>query len=117
MTYLILKAAVSGVLIAIISEVSRRYPGLGGLIASLPLISLMAILWLWRDTGGDAGQVATHARATLWYVVPSLPLFLVLPELLERGVNFWIAMAAVCVMTVGLYLVAMWLAGRMGLNI
>ena len=115
MTYLFVKAAISGVLIAIISEVSRRYPGFGGLIASLPLISLLAIIWLWRDTNGDVQQVATHARATLWYVLPSLPLFLVLPALLERGVGFWPAMAIGCVLTIALYLLSLWLAHRLGI--
>lgn len=116
MMYLILKAALSGVLIAIISEVARRYPGFGGLIASLPLISLMAIIWLWKDTGGDVAQVAAHTRATLWYVVPSLPLFLILPALLERQVNFWIAMALASAVTICLYLLAIWIAGRLGIT-
>lgn len=61
MTFFILKAALSGVLIAVISELARCYPGFGGLIASLPLISLMAIIWLWRDTGGDIPQATGHA--------------------------------------------------------
>ncbi|KCZ96728.1 hypothetical protein HPO_18425 [Hyphomonas polymorpha PS728] len=116
MTYFILKAALSGVLIALISEVARRFPGFGGLIASLPLISLMAIIWLWRDTGGDIAQVASHARATLWYVVPSLPFFLILPALMEKGVNFWVSLAVASVITIGLYLSAIWLSGRLGVT-
>lgn len=116
MSYLIFKAVLSGVLIAIISEVARRFPGFGGLIASLPLISLMAIIWLWRDTGGDVAQVASHARATLWYVVPSLPFFLILPALMERGGNFWVSLAVASVITIALYLSAIWLAGRLGIS-
>lgn len=116
MIYFLLKAALSGALIAIISEVARRFPGLGGLIASLPLISLMAIVWLWRDTGGDVAQVASHARATLWYVVPSLPFFLILPALMEKGVNFWVSLAVASVITIGLYLSAIWLSSRLGVS-
>jgi len=112
--YFILKAALSGLLIAFISEVSRRFPGFGGLIASLPLISLLAIIWLWRDTGGDAAQVAAHARATLWYVIPSLPFFLILPSLLERQTNFWLALGFASLVTVALYAAAIWAAGRFG---
>ena len=115
MTYFFLKAALSGVLIAIISEVARRFPGFGGLIASLPLISLMAIIWLWRDTGGDVAQVANHARATLWYVVPSLPFFLILPALMEKGVNFWVSLTVASVITICLYVSAIWLAGQLGI--
>ncbi len=114
MLYFITKAALSGVLIAVISEVARRYPGFGGLIASLPLISVIAIIWLWRDTGGDVAQVASHARATLWYVVPSLPFFLVLPALLERGQSFWFALGVSIVLTIALYGLSIWAAGLFG---
>src|SRR5690606_26551827 len=72
MWYLIIKAALSGVLIAIISEVAKRYPGLGGLIASLPLVSVLGMIWLWRDRP-DAANMAAHAEATFWFVLPSLP--------------------------------------------
>tara|TARA_R110000772_G_scaffold261501_1_gene380015 strand:+ start:216 stop:569 length:354 start_codon:yes stop_codon:yes gene_type:complete len=116
MLFLIIKAALSGVLIAIVSEVSRRYPGFGGLIASLPLISLLAIIWLWRDTGGDAAHVATHARSTFWYVLPSLPLFLIFPALLDRGMNFWMALSIGCLITVGLYVFARWTALHFGFS-
>lgn len=104
MTYLLIKAAVSGLLIALVSEVSRRAPGLGALIASLPLISVLGMIWLWRDTG-DPVRMAEHARATFWFVLPSLPMFLLIPTLLGRGVGFWQALAAGCVLTVLLYLV------------
>jgi hypothetical protein len=116
MSYYIFKAALSGVLIAIISEVARRYPSFGGLIASLPLISLLAIIWLWRDTSGDVAQVAAHARATLWYVVPSLPFFLILPGLMERGVSFWLSLLVASLITICLYLTAIWVAGRFGIT-
>jgi len=116
MTYLILKAAVSGLLIAIISEVARRFPSFGGLIASLPLVSLIAIIWLWNDTGGDRSLVAGHARATLWFVVPSLPLFLIFPALLERGLGFAPSLLISCGVTILLYLLAMLLAIRLGVT-
>lgn len=116
MTFFIIKAALSGILIAIISEVARRYPSFGGLIASLPLVSLIAIIWLWNDSGGDRSLVAGHARATLWFVLPSLPFFLVLPPLLERNVNFWLALLIASAMTIVLYLVAIWFAGRFGID-
>jgi hypothetical protein len=52
------------------------------------LVSLLGILWLWRDTG-DVGRIADHAQSTFWYVLPSLPMFLVLPAMLRAGVGFW----------------------------
>lgn len=111
MLYLILKAAISGVLIAAASEVARRHAGLGALIASLPLVSVLAMIWLWRETG-DPQRLADHAQATLWYVLPSLPMFVLIPAMLRAGAGFWVSLAAGCALTVVLYLLAVWMAGR-----
>lgn len=116
MLYLIIKAAVSGVIIAVVSEISKRYPGVGGLIASLPLVSVLGMLWLWRDTG-DASRLADHAQATFWFVLPSLPLFLLIPALLKRGVGFYPALAAGCLLTIALYALMVWLGPRFGLKL
>ena len=87
MLYLTIKAALSGVIIAIVSEVARRSPTLGALIVSLPLVSILGILWLWHDTT-DAERIATHAQSTFWYVLPTLPMFLVMPAMLRHGIGF-----------------------------
>ena len=102
MLYLLVKAALSGLLIAIISEVSRRAPGWGGLIASLPLVSVLALVWLWRDTR-DSEAAAAQAMSTFWFVLPSLPLFLVVPWLLRSGFGFWLSLAIACALTMALY--------------
>lgn len=116
MAYLILKALISGVIVAIVSEVSKRYPGLGGLIASLPLVSVLGMIWLWRDTH-DPARMAAHATGTFWFVLPSLPMFLLMPALLKRGVSFWPALAAGCALTLVLYLAMIWLAPRAGVRL
>jgi hypothetical protein len=86
MLYLAMKAALSGIIIAIVSEVAARRPGLGALILSLPLVSILAIIWLWRDTG-DVARIATLAEGTFWLVLPTLPMFLLFPALLRGGVG------------------------------
>jgi len=116
MTYLITKALLSGLIIMVVSEVARRSPGLGALIVSLPLVSLLAIIWLWRDTS-DAARIASHSEATFWLVLPTLPMFLVLPALLRSGVGFWPALGVSCVLTIMLYLLAVWLLPRFGINV
>ncbi len=98
MYYLLIKAVVSAIIIVIVSETARRNPGTGALIASLPLISVLGMIWIWRDTQ-DVARLAEHSAATFWYVLPSLPMFLVIPALLKRGVGFWPALLAVCVLT------------------
>jgi hypothetical protein len=116
MTFLIIKALVSGILIAAVSEVARKFPGLGGLIASLPLISVLGMMWLWRATE-DPDRMATHALATFWFVLPSLPMFLLIPLMLKRGVPFWPTLAAGCVLTMALYATMVWLGPRFGLKL
>ena len=114
--YLILKAALSGVIIAMVSEVAKRSPGVGALIASLPLVSVLGMIWLWRDTR-DPERMAAHAGATFWYVLPSLPMFLLIPALLKRGVPFWAALAGGCALTVALYLLMTTVGPRLGLKL
>jgi hypothetical protein len=114
--YLVIKALLSGLVIAIVSEVAKRSPAFGALIVSLPLVSLMAILWLWHDTG-DTSRIANHAEATFWYVLPSLPMFLALPLMLRNGVGFWWALLASCVLTIVLYFVTVLVAARFGVRL
>jgi len=116
MGYLILKAALSGVIVAVVAEVAKRSPSLGALIVSLPLVSILAIIWLWRDTS-DVERIASHAQATFWYVLPSLPMFLILPVLLRHGLGFWPALGASCAVTVALYLAMAWTLGRLGITL
>lgn len=116
MLYFVLKCAVSGLLIAAASTLAKRYPGFGALVASLPLVSVLGMLWLWRDKP-DPLNMADHTQATFWYVLPSLPMFLLIPVLLRRGVPFWAALGAGCLLTVVLYLAATWLAPRVGIKL
>jgi hypothetical protein len=116
MTYLFIKAAISGVIVAAVSEIAQRYPGWGGLVASLPLVSVLAMIWLWRDTA-DPVRMAAHANATFWFVLPSLPMFLLIPMLLKRGINFWPALAVGSALTIALYALVTWLGPKMGLKL
>jgi hypothetical protein len=114
--YFVVKCILSGVIIAVVSEVAKRSPAFGALIVSLPLVSLLGILWLWRDTG-DTGRIASHAESTFWYVLPSLPMFLVLPAMLRAGIGFWPSLMAGCVLTVVLYFLTAWALARFGINL
>ena len=116
MLYLAIKAAISGVIVAIVSEVAKRYPGFGALIASLPLVSVLGVMWLWRDKP-DVANMSAHVQATFWFVLPSLPMFLLMPVLLRNGVSFWMALLAGCALTITLYLLMTWLGPRIGLRL
>ncbi len=116
MTWFVLKAAISGVIIAIIAEIARRSPAFAALVASLPLVSVLGMIWMWGDGLGNA-RIAAHAEATFWYVLPSLPMFLLLPLLLRSGFGFWISLFAGIVTTILLYFLMLWLAPRFGLKL
>ena len=116
MWYLAFKAALSGVLIAIVSQVAKRYPGFGALIASLPLVSVLGMIWLWRDKP-DVPNMAAHVEATFWFVLPSLPMFLLIPWLLRNGVSFWLALTLGCAVTIALYLAMTALGPRIGIRL
>ena len=85
-------------------------------MASLPLVSVLGMVWLWRDKP-DAANMAAHAEGTFWFVLPSLPMFLLMPALLRHGVPFWPALAAGCVLTMALYLAVLWVGPRLGLKL
>ena len=116
MGYLILKALLSGVIIAAVSEIAKRSPGFGALVASLPLVSILGMMWLWRDTH-DPVRMSQHAAGTFWFVLPSLPMFLIIPWLMRSGVGFWTALVAGCAVTIVLYLAMTWAGPRFGLRL
>ena len=116
MFYLVVKALISGILIAAASEVAKRFPGFGALIASLPLVSVLGMIWLWSDKP-DVENMAVHAGATFWYVIPSLPMFLLIPALLRSGLPFWLALTLGCILTIVLYSAMTLLAPRFGLRL
>lgn len=116
MSWFLIKAVLSGIIVAVVSEVARRSPGLGALIVSLPMVSILGMIWLWRDTG-DGERIAAHSTATFWYVLPSMPMFLVVPWLMRGGMPFFPALGLGCLLTTALYLLMVWLAPRLGIPI
>jgi hypothetical protein len=111
-----MRAALSGLIVALIALIAKRSPAAGALIASLPLISILGMIWLWRDTH-DRVMMANHVEATFWYVIPSLPMFLMIPMLMRSGVGFWAALLSGCALTVLLYLVTISVAARFGVRL
>ena len=113
---LAVKALVSGAIVAMASEIARRNPGWGGLVASLPLVTLLALVWLWRDTH-DPARAADFVAGTALYVIAALPSFAVLALLLRKGAGFWPALATGCAVAMAGYLALGWIGRRYGLPV
>ena len=109
------KALLAGVMIAAIAEVGRRLPAMAALIASLPLVSILGMIFLCHARP-DAENMAVHAQSTFWFVLPSLPMFLLIPMMLRQGFSFWVALAVGCVLTLVLYLAMVQFGPRIGIR-
>lgn len=107
----IVKVLVTVVVVIAVSEIAKRSTFWGAILASLPLTSLLAFVWLYSETG-SAHQVATLSQSIFWLVLPSLPLFLLLPVLLRAGWPFWPSIGISCAVTIGAYLGVVWLLER-----
>jgi hypothetical protein len=116
MLYYTIKTIITLVLILAIAEIAKRSSVMAGIFASVPLISVLAMVWLYVDTH-DAEKVATLARSIFWLVLPSLSLFISLSILLAQGINFWISLAASLVLMIGCYLLTIYLLKYTGFNI
>jgi len=104
-----------GVVVAI-SEITKRSTFWGAALASLPLTSLLAFVWLFLETG-DTQRVAALSAGIFWLVLPSLLLFVVLTYVLRSGWGFWPALSVACVLTAGAYFAMVWSLERFGIRI
>ena len=98
MAWIITKYLITAGLVVFISEIAKRSDKLGGFIAALPLITLLTLIWLYIEKQSDE-KIANHAYYTFWYVIPTLPTFLLFPYLLPK-LGFWLTMGASVVVTI-----------------
>jgi len=98
MYWLITKYLLTAAVVVLVSELAKRSDKLGGFVAALPLITFLALIWLYVEKQPEA-KIANHAWYTFWYVVPTLPMFLAFPFLLSR-IGFWPTMLSSVVITI-----------------
>jgi len=116
------KLIISAGMIYLVSEVVVRHskPVIGSLIASLPLVSLITFVWIHHglkaDPEAQVERLATHSTGVFWFVLPTLPMFLIFPALLRRGVPFWPNLILCCLITMALYAAVMLLLKRFDLG-
>ena len=98
MSWLITKYMLTAAVVVIVSEAAKRSDKLGGFLAALPLVTFLALIWLYVEKQPQA-KISNHAWYTFWYVVPTLPMFLAFPLLLPR-LGFWLTLLACIAITI-----------------
>ena len=98
MAWIITKYFLTAAVVVLVSEFAKRSDRLGGFVAALPLVTLLALIWLYVEQQPPE-KIANHAWYTFWYVIPTLPMFLAFPVLLPR-LGFWLTLAACVAITV-----------------
>ena len=115
MNWLITKYLLTAAVVVAVSEVAKRSDKLGGFIAALPLVTFLALIWLYVEKQSQA-KIANHAWYTFWYVVPTLPMFLAFPWLLPR-LGFWLTLAASAAITAVCFGLFAWAVRPLGIHL
>ena len=116
MGYYAFKILTTVLLVVLVSEIARRSSFYGALLASVPLVSVLAMIWLYVETKDSTG-VAALSNSIFWLVLPSLVLFVVLPLLLKAGVNFYLSMLLGVIATVLAYWMLLTVLPRFGIHL
>ncbi|PPD43562.1 MAG: hypothetical protein CTY15_09320 [Methylocystis sp.] len=116
MLYYIVKVGVSALVIVAVSEIAKRSTGFAAFVASLPLTSLLAFIWL-RLEGAEAESIGALSGQIFWLIIPSLVLFPMLPFLLRHGLGFWTSLGVSIAATAAAYLLMTPLLRRMGVEL
>jgi len=110
----IIKIILSAILIVAISEIAKRSSFMGAILASLPMTSILAFVFLYAETQ-DGEKVSALSIDIFWLVIPSLTLFLVLPFLLKKDMNFYLSLGIACALTVASYSATIFGLKKMGM--
>lgn len=115
MSWIVTKYLVTAAVVVMVSEFAKRSDKLGGLVAALPLVTVLALIWLYVEKQ-PAERIANHAWYTFWYVIPTLPMFLAFPALLSR-IGFWPTLLACIVLTIACFALFATVVRRFGIEL
>ena len=115
MLWLVIKYLSTAALVVGISEVAKRSDKLGGLIAALPLVTILSLIWLHLEKQ-ESQKIANHAWYTFWYVLPTLPMFLLFPSLLGK-IGFWPTLLSCIVLSIAIFVGFAMLVKRFGIDL
>lgn len=112
----VVKVLLTAVIILFVNKIQLFSDKLSALLIALPLTSLLAMIWMWQG-GQSSSKIAGHAEGTFWFVLPTLPMFLILPWMLRNGWSFWSALAANCVLTIGFFWLTVVVLRKFGIDL
>lgn len=112
----IVKVLLTAIIILFVNKIQLFSDKLSALLIALPLTSLLAMIWMWQG-GQPSTKIAGHAEGTFWFVLPTLPMFLILPWMLRHGWSFWPALAANCALTTGFFWITVILLRKFGIDL
>ena len=115
-TYYITKLIITSFLIVVISEVAKRSSLVGALLAAIPLVSILAMTWMYIDTDSSKSAVEFSQRI-VWLIAPSITLFLVFPFMIQKGFGFYISMAVSILLTILAYYIVIFILGKFGIKL
>jgi hypothetical protein len=110
------KLFISAAIIVVVTKIQLVNDRLSALLIALPLTSLLAMVWM-RAEKQSTERLANHAEGTFWFVLPTLPMFLILPWMLRHGWSFWLALAANCLLTIGFFWLTVVVLRRFGIDL
>ncbi len=116
MSYYLIKLFLSAGVIVLVTEIAKRNNAAASIIHSLPLTSLLAFIWLYVETK-DSALIGRHAFGTFWFVLPTLPMFIMMPWFIKKLGGFWPALIVGIIITVALYALTMRLLKVAGVNL
>jgi hypothetical protein len=104
---IVLKYLITAVVVVAVSEIAKRSDKLGALIAALPMVTVLAMTWMFFEFKGQeqTDKVANHAYYTFWYVIPTMPMFLLMPWMLRKGIHYSWSLLAGCLLTAVLFII------------
>ena len=116
---ILLKYLITAGIVVLISEVARRSDKLGALIGALPMVTILAMTWMFFELKGQqqTEKIANHAWYTFWYVIPTMPMFLLMPWMLRRGLHYGWCLLASCILTAILFILTDLIMKRFGVDL
>jgi len=115
MSYLLIKYLITAAVVVLVSEFAKASDKLGGVIAALPLVTVLTLIWLYLEKQ-PMSKISNHAYYTFWYVIPTLPMFLLFPYLLPKW-GFWSTLLSCVVVTLVIFYVYAVILKQFGVNL